>query len=172
MGSEPDGVSDFASGKTQEGMPPMPETSPSLYPKRKSWQAYFIGIAHAVASRATCDRKHVGCVIVRENRILVTGYNGSIPGAPHCDDVGHDMKDGHCVRTVHAEANAVSQAALAGSSLKHATVYVNTFPCWPCFKLLASAGVGAIYFDDEYREDPRVREGAKHAGIALVKFLH
>jgi dCMP deaminase len=168
MGSGTDDASDlFWPDKPVKSTPP----SPPLYPPRKTWPAYFIGIAHAVASRATCNRKHVGCVITRDNRILVTGYNGSIPGAPHCDDVGHDMKDGHCVRTVHAEANAVAQAARSGISLLGATVYVNTFPCWPCMKLLASAGVMIVCYDDDYREDERVRDGAVHAGIAISKFL-
>jgi dCMP deaminase len=169
MGSGTDDASAFASGKTQESAPPPP--SPPLYPTRKTWPAYFIAIAHAASSRATCDRKHVGCVITRDNRILVTGYNGSIPGAPHCDEVGHDMKDGHCVRTVHAEANAVAQAARYGVSLAETTAYINTFPCWACFKMLASAGVSCIVFDDDYREDPRVRDGAQQAGVSLVKFI-
>lgn len=165
---------DFASGKTQQSAPPPPATTRA----RMSWPAYFIAIAHAVASRATCDRKHVGCVLTRDNRILVTGYNGSIPGAPHCDDVGHDMANvntdgtgGNCVRTVHAEANAVAQAARFGIDLHGSTAYVNTFPCWHCFKMLATAGVTSVVFDDDYREDPRVRDGAQQAGITIVKFI-
>src|SRR5512134_1119115 len=98
-------------------------------------------IAHQVATRATCDRKHVGAVLVKNRTILSTGYNGSIPDAPHCDDVGHLMEDGHCVRTVHAEVNAVVQAAKNGTAIDGAILYCNTFPCWPCFKLLASAGI-------------------------------
>lgn len=137
--------------------------------QRAGWDKYFMGIAHAVASRSTCDRKHVGCVVVVERRIVATGYNGSIPGAVHCDDVGHDMHEGHCVRTVHAEANAVAQAARHGIKLVGAEVYVNTYPCWPCFKLLALAGVRAITYDDAYRNDPRVAEAAAAAGITVWK---
>lgn len=125
-------------------------------------------IAHEVSSRATCDRKHVGCVIVIDKRIVATGYNGSVPGAPHCDDVGHDMLNGHCVRTVHAEINAIAQAARAGIVTNRADVYVNTYPCWPCFKVLALAGVSRIFYDDEYRADERVRTAASSANIVLV----
>lgn len=146
---------------------------------RLSWDAYFIGIAHEVAKRSTCDRKHVGCVLVIDHRIVATGYNGSIVGAPHCDDVGHDLvesvgADGklrpNCVRTVHAEANAIAQAARVGASVDFARCYVNTFPCWPCFKLLANAGVRKVIYDDEYREDTRVRETAALSGIDVIKF--
>lgn len=136
---------------------------------RETWPAYFIAMTHHVASRATCDRKHVGAVIVDANhQVLATGYNGSLPGQPHCDDVGHDMKDGHCVRTVHAEANAIAQAARKGVSLEGATLYTNTYPCWPCFKLLVSAGVAAVVYDDEYRTDPRVMSAA--GAVTIERF--
>ena len=82
--------------------------------KRASWDEYFMNIAREVGTRATCDRKHVGAVIVRDRIILSTGYNGSIRGLPHCNDVGHMMEDGHCVATLHAEANAIIQAARNG----------------------------------------------------------
>lgn len=127
-----------------------------------------MAIAHVVATRATCDRKHVGCVLVLDGRIIATGYNGSIPGQPHCDDVGHDMLEGHCVRTTHAEVNAVAQAARSGAKTVGTTAYVNTFPCWPCFKVLVSAGVKRLVFDDAYREDPRVRDAAESAEILIV----
>ena len=117
---------------------------------RPSWDEYFMRQCDLAATRATCDRKHVGAVIVLDNRILATGYNGSLPGLAHCDDVGHMMEDGHCVRTVHAEVNAVSQAAKAGVRLDGATLYCNTFPCWNCFKVVVSAGIIGIVYDDEY----------------------
>ncbi len=126
-----------------------------------------MGIAHATAMRGTCDRKRVGCVLVVENRIVSSGYNGSVPGAEHCDDVGHDMLDGHCVRTTHAEVNAVAQAARFGVATRGATLYTNTYPCWPCFKVLAGAGVSRIFYDDAYRIDPRVEDAAITAGISL-----
>ena len=80
--------------------------------KRVTWNEYFMAIAEQVASRSTCDRKHIGAVIVRDKTILSTGYNGSLRGSPHCDEAGHDIENGHCVRTVHAEANAVAQAVV------------------------------------------------------------
>lgn len=126
-------------------------------------------IAHTAARRSTCDRKHVGCVLVgRDRAIISTGYNGSVPGLPHCDEAGHDMDEGgHCVRTVHAEANAVAHAARGGRAVLGATTYVNTFPCWPCYRLLVSAGVAEIVFDAEYRPDQRVLE-AKAAVLRRV----
>lgn len=125
-------------------------------------------IAHAVSTRATCDRKHVGCVIAALDRsILATGYNGSPPGMPHCDDVGHDLINDHCVRTTHAEINAIAQAARRGTPLADAAIYINTFPCWNCMKVIATTGIRAIYFDDEYRMDERVIECAKVKSIAL-----
>lgn len=134
---------------------------------RKPWPEYFMDIAKAVATRATCDRKHVGAVIVRDNRILSTGYNGSIPGAPHCDEVGHMMEDGHCVRTVHAEANAIMQAARHGVRLEGSTIYTTASPCWPCFQKIVTAGIKTIVFGELYR-DPRIHAFAEQSGIELV----
>jgi dCMP deaminase len=91
---------------------------------RASWDEYFMAIALQVATRSTCDRKHVGAVVVRDRMILTTGYNGSIRGAPHCEDAGHLMEDGHCVRTVHAEANAIVQAARNGVRIDGGHIYV------------------------------------------------
>lgn len=125
---------------------------------RKTWDEYFMGIAWAVSTRATCDRLHVGCVIVdAERSILATGYNGSVRGGDHCDDAGHDMVNGHCVRTVHAEANAVAQAARRGARLSGSIAYVTAFPCWGCAKLLRNAGVRIVCYAKAYREDERVR---------------
>jgi dCMP deaminase len=111
---------------------------------RATWDQYFMNIAREVASRATCDRKHVGAVIVRDRCILATGYNGSIRGLEHCNEVGHMMEDAHCVRTIHAEANAIIQAARHGSSIDGATIYVTASPCWICFKMVANAGIERI----------------------------
>ncbi|MBJ13348.1 MAG: deaminase [Candidatus Marinimicrobia bacterium] len=134
---------------------------------RLSWETYFMNIAKEVASRSTCDRKHVGAVIVKEKTILSTGYNGSIKGLPHCDDAGHEMVDGHCVRTTHAEANAIVQAAKNGVKIESAEIYVTASPCYDCFKLIANAGLKSIYFDEFYRDD-RIIERSKEAGIQLV----
>lgn len=134
---------------------------------RVSWEKYFMNIAKEVATRSTCDRKHVGAVIVREKTILSTGYNGSIKGLPHCDEVGHEMVDGHCVRTTHAEANAIVQAAKNGVEIKNGEIYVTASPCYNCFKLIANAGIKTINYDEFYRED-RIINHAKEAGIELI----
>jgi dCMP deaminase len=133
---------------------------------RASWDEYFMAIAREVATRSTCDRKHVGAVIVRDKMILATGYNGSIRGLPHCDDEGHMMEDGHCVRTVHAEANAIVQAARNGVRLEGGNIYVTASPCFGCFKMIANAGLSRIVFGEFYR-DPRIFELGEALGIGL-----
>ena len=134
---------------------------------RVSWKDYFMNIAREVATRSTCDRKHVGAVIVREKTILSTGYNGSIKGLPHCDEVGCEMVDGHCVRTTHAEANAIVQAAKNGIQTNQSEIYVTASPCYDCFKLIANAGIKIIYYDEFYR-DKRIIEKSKEIGIQLA----
>jgi len=126
-----------------------------------------MNIAREVATRSTCDRKNVGAVIVRGKTILSTGYNGSIRGLPHCDEAGHEMEDDHCVRTVHAEANAIVQAARHGTRIEDSEIYVTASPCYNCFKLIANAGIKKIYFGEFYREE-RILAHAKEAGIELV----
>ena len=135
-------------------------------PKRLSWDEYFMTIGRVVASRATCDRKHVGAVIVRGRTILSTGYNGSISGMPHCDDDGHMMEAGHCVATIHAEANALVQAARNGVSIEGASIYITASPCWNCFKMIANAGIREIYYGEFYRDD-RIFKAANTIGIRL-----
>ena len=134
---------------------------------RVTWPTYFMNIAKEVATRSTCDRKHVGAVIVRDKTILSTGYNGSIKGLPHCNDAGHEMVDGHCIRTTHAEANAIVQAAKNGVEIDKAKIYVTASPCYNCFKLIANAGIQAIYYDEFYRDD-HILAHADEAGIQLV----
>lgn len=134
---------------------------------RTSWDNYFMKIAEEVSTRSTCDRKFVGAVIVRDKMILSTGYNGSIRGLPHCDEVGHEMENGHCVRTVHAEANAIVQAARNGVSIGAADIYVTASPCYNCFKLIANAGIKRIFYGELYR-DERIKAHAKEAGIELI----
>jgi len=133
---------------------------------RASWDEYFMQIAQVVASRSTCPRKYVGAVIVRDRTILSTGYNGSIRGMPHCSDVGHMMEAGHCVATIHAEGNAIIQAAKNGVMIDGATVYVTASPCWICFKQLANAGIKRICYNEFYR-DERIFGVAEKLGIAL-----
>ena len=126
-----------------------------------------MSIAQVVATRSTCPRKYVGAVIVRNRTILSTGYNGSIRGMPHCSDVGHMMEDGHCVATIHAEANAIIQAARNGVIIEGADVYVTASPCWNCFKQIANAGVRRIVYGEFYR-DARIFEVAAQIGIELI----
>jgi dCMP deaminase len=127
-----------------------------------------MAIATQVATRATCDRKHVGAVIVRERSILATGYNGSVRGLEHCDEVGHMIEDNHCVRTIHAEANAIVQAARNGVRIDGGSIYVTASPCWPCFRMIANAGLVRIVFGEFYR-DQRIFDFSKRLGIELVK---
>jgi dCMP deaminase len=134
---------------------------------RADWHEYFMRIAEEVATRATCDRRRVGAVVVRDRMILSTGYNGSIRGMPHCDDAGHMMENGHCVATIHAEANAVLQAARNGVRIDEAEIYTTASPCWNCFKMLANAGIRRIYYGTFYRDD-RIFRVAERLGIELV----
>ena len=134
---------------------------------RVNWEDYFMNIAKEVASRSTCNRKHVGAVIVRNKTILATGYNGSISGLGHCDDEGHEMVNGHCVRTIHAEANAIVQSARNGVAIDESEIYVTASPCYDCFKLIANAGIKKVFFGEFYR-DERINKFAKSAKIELI----
>ncbi len=134
---------------------------------RASWDEYFMNIAKVVSSRSTCPRKYVGAVIVRDRTILSTGYNGSIRGLPHCTEVGHMMENDHCVATIHAEANAIIQAAKNGVTIDGGTVYVTASPCWNCFKTIANAGIMRICYGEFYR-DKRSLEMAETLNIELV----
>lgn len=118
---------------------------------RPNWDSYFMGFADAARVRATCDRKKVGAVIVVQRQVVATGYNGSIRGMPHCDDAGHDMVAGHCVRTIHAEMNALAQAARRGVAVEGGEIYTTTSPCWGCFRVLVNAGIGTFVYGDKYR---------------------
>jgi dCMP deaminase len=137
--------------------------------ERASWDEYFMNIAREVSTRSTCDRKFVGAVVVRDKCILATGYNGSIRGLGHCDEEGHLMEDGHCVRTVHAEANAIVQAARNGVGIDGASIYVTASPCWGCFRLIANAGVRRVVFGEFYR-DQKIFDVSQKLGIELVDF--
>ena len=116
-----------------------------------------MNIANEVATRSTCDRKHVGAVIVRDKTILSTGYNGSIRGLPHCDEVGHEMENDHCIRTIHAEANAIVQAARNGVQIDNTEIFITASPCYDCFKMIANAGIKIIYYSEFYREERRMQ---------------
>src|SRR5579863_1248293 len=134
--------------------------------ERVPWDQYFMNIAQVVASRSTCPRKFVGAVLVRNRTILSTGYNGSIRGMPHCADVGHMMEDNHCVATIHAEANAIIQAAKNGVRVDGADIYITASPCWNCFKIVSNAGIKNIYYGEFYRDD-RIFDAAKRLGMMV-----
>ncbi|MCS6915360.1 MAG: cytidine/deoxycytidylate deaminase family protein [Myxococcales bacterium] len=135
--------------------------------QRVGWDHYFMNIAHVVASRSTCNRKQVGAVIVRDKTILSTGYNGSIRGLPHCDEVGHMIENDHCVATIHAEQNAIIQAARNGVMIDRGTIFVTASPCWSCFKSIANAGLVRIVYGEFYR-DERIFDFAARLGIELL----
>lgn len=126
-------------------------------------------IARTVATRATCPRASVGAVLVRESRILTTGYNGAPRGVAHCTDVGCTIVNDHCARATHAEANAIVQAALHGVSVSGSTAYCTHQPCVNCSKLLVSAGVRKIIYDATYI-DPTAQDLLAEAGVALTAF--
>ncbi len=143
---------------------------------RPSWDDYFLGLVDQVASRATCDRGKSGCVVVRDKRIICTGYVGSPSGLPHCDDAGHHLKqmideDGtarqHCVRTVHAEQNAIAQAARYGLSLEGTTLYCSMEPCRVCAMLIASSGISRVMARRRYHAGADTREILAAAGVIL-----
>lgn len=134
---------------------------------RIDWDMYFMNIAKQVASRSTCDRKQVGAVIAKDKNILSTGYNGSISGMPHCDEIGHDIENGHCIATIHAEANAIILAAKHGVSIDSADLYITASPCWNCFKLIANSGIKRVFYGEFY-EDERSLEVAKEIGMELI----
>ena len=134
---------------------------------RPSWDEYFLQIAWDVATRATCPRRHVGAVIVRDRRILSTGYNGSAPGQPHCTQVGCLMEDDRCIRTLHAEQNAIIQAALHGVSTEGATLYGTCRPCHVCARMIVGAGIRRVVFAGDQPEGWAL-EVLTRAGVELV----
>jgi dCMP deaminase len=136
---------------------------------RPDWDSYFMKIAYAISERSTCDRALVGCVLVTDKRILTSGFNGSPSGLEHCDEIGHLMVDGHCVRTIHAETNAIIQAALHGVSTRGATCYVTHFPCINCTKALINAGISRIVYSVSYRTDENAMAFLKTADIEIAQ---
>lgn len=148
--------------------------------RRPTWDEYFMEVANAIAKRATCDRGRSGCVIAKDNQILATGYVGAPAGLPHCDDVGHQMKkilheDGtvteHCVRTVHAEQNAICQAAKRGIAINGATMYCRMTPCRTCAMLIINCGIVRVVAEYRYHDAEESEEMFKMAGIKL-EYVH
>lgn len=147
---------------------------------RPTWDEYFMEVANAIAKRATCDRGRSGCVIAKNNQILATGYVGAPAGLPHCDDVGHQMRkmlheDGsiseHCVRTVHAEQNAICQAAKRGVAIDGATLYCRMTPCRTCAMLIINCGIVRVVAEYRYHDAEESESMFKMAGIQL-EYVH
>lgn len=136
---------------------------------RPSWDEYFLKLTDLVATRATCQRLKVGAVLVRDRKIISTGYNGAPRGTSDCYEAGCYMVDGHCVRTVHAEINAVVQAAFNGTSTQGSTVYVNNLPCYQCTNVLINAGIVKMVYRRDYRPDPATHKLMGEAKIELVQ---
>ena len=144
---------------------------------RPSWDEYFMHLTDEVGSRATCDRGRSGCLVVQDKRIIASGYVGSPPGLPHCDDVGHLFKkviddDGttrqHCMRTIHAEQNALCQAAKYGLSLRGSTLYCKMEPCRVCAMLIISVGIVRVVARRRYHAAQETREMFGAAGVELI----
>ena len=135
---------------------------------RPSWEDYYVDMSRLVARRSTCPRRRVGAVLVKDQRLVASGYNGAVRGAPHCDEVGCLMEDDHCVRAVHAELNAIIQCALEGVSSRGATVYTTDFPCVTCAKAMIQAGVERVVYLAPYPDRHSARILAE-AGIRLMR---
>jgi len=142
---------------------------------RLSWDQYFMTITQQVAERSTCTRAKVGAVIVRDRSILATGYNGSPAGMPHCTEVGcliYESKtptgdiEQNCFRTIHAEINAIAQAAKNGASIKDASIYITHTPCIHCLKVLVNTGIRSIFYEKPYKLDT-VSDIISNTGVEL-----
>ncbi|MEI6757467.1 MAG: dCMP deaminase family protein [Chlorobium sp.] len=157
--------------KGEEGSSsPVPE-------KRLGWHEYFMSVAHLISRRATCTRAHIGAVVVRDHNILSTGYNGAPSGLPHCNDINCRIyrsthPDGtveeNCVNTIHAEINAIVQAAKNGVSIRDADIYITSSPCIHCLKVLINVGIKTIYYDNPYKIE-HIDELLRLSGIRLVQ---
>lgn len=137
--------------------------------ERISWDQYFMAQSHLLALRSTCTRLMVGATIVRDKRIIAGGYNGSVSGGVHCIDEGCYVIDGHCVRTVHAEANALLQCAKFGVPTDGAELYVTHFPCLACCKQIIQGGINTVYYASDYKNHPYAIDLFNEAGVQTKK---
>ena len=137
--------------------------------KRIPWDQYFMLQAVLLSLRSTCNRLAVGAILVRDKRIIAGGYNGSVSGDDHCLDAGCYIVDGHCLRTIHAEMNAVLQCAKFGVVTADAEVYVTDFPCLQCTKMLLQAGIKKIYYLKDYRNDAYALNLIEQVGATVEK---
>ena len=158
----------MAAGKKQTPIDLITQAT-EAFPHRPSWDEYFMATAVLMSTRSPCERLHVGCVIVtggaRRNRLVAAGYNGFLPGSPHKSRV----REGHEQATVHAEQNAIADAARRGSSVEGCVAYVTHYPCINCAKILASAGIAEIRYRRNYRNDPLVAPMLNDAGVKILK---
>lgn len=141
---------------------------------RPSWDKYFMKIVEIVGTRATCDRGKAGCIITKDKRIISTGYVGSPVGTPHCDEIGHEIhtvihadgnQSNHCIRTTHAEQNAICQAARFGIAIEGATIYVKMTPCYTCAKMIINAGIKRVVCQNDYHAGTRSKEIFAESGV-------
>ena len=137
--------------------------------QRISWDEYFMTQSHLLSLRSTCSRLSVGATIVKDKRIVSGGYNGSIKGDEHCIDVGCKVVEGHCVRTIHAEINAILQCSKFGVGTEGATIYVTHFPCLNCTKSIIQAGIKEICYANDYRNNEYARELLEKSGVVVRK---
>ena len=136
--------------------------------KRPSWDEYFLKLAMLASERATCPRMHCGCILVKDRFVLATGYNGSLPGQPHCEDVGCLVVDNHCVRTNHAEINALTQAAIHGVNIKGSTAYITNMSCTTCAKALIAAGIKRVIVFSDFH-DTLATQFYTDSGVEIAK---
>lgn len=167
------------SARPPDVLPPAPETlgAGGASAGRPSWDSYFLQIAHLVKTRATCPRRQVGAVIVRDRRILATGYNGAPRGLSHCPESGpHQdwpngcMRAGHCIRSLHAEQNALLQAAMIGIACDGASMYVTCQPCNMCAKMIINAGIREVIYEGDYPDEFSV-ELFRESGLLVYRYL-
>ncbi len=155
------------------------KTSSGAFKKdtRIGWHEYFMSVAHLISRRSTCERGHVGAVIVRDNNILATGYNGSPSGLPHCDGPNcliyksihpDGTVEENCMRTIHAEINAIAQAAKNGTAIRDASIYITASPCLNCLKVLINVGIKTIYYDKPYKIET-IAELVSLSGVKLIQ---
>ena len=136
---------------------------------RIPWDQYFMSQSLLLSTRSTCSRLAVGATMVRDRRVISGGYNGSVSGDVHCIDVGCYVVDGHCIRTVHAEVNAIIQCAKFGVPTEGADIYVSHFPCLQCTKTIIQSGISNLYYLHEYRNSEYAKELLEHAGIKIIQ---
>lgn len=151
--------------------------TPAVPHIRPSWDQYFLNIVKAVGDRGTCDRGRAGSIITKNHRILCTGYAGSPINTKHCDDVGHEMhtvissegvESRHCIRTAHAEQNAIVTAARFGVGLDGGTLYCNMTPCYACAKMIINAGIKRVVCTKDYHSGKRSKEIFQEAGLEFI----